>query len=1589
MSIKFSNNLSTTISVGISDTDTSLTVVDASGYPDISAAADYCYTTLYKLTDGTIYEIVKVTSISGNVLTIERGQDGTSGLAWLADDGVQMRYNKASIEDHSSTYVKDLGDTPSGGYTGEAGNSLVVNSTEDGVEYTARQPQLTANLVVSVDYSGGGDYTNLQAAFDAVAPYNPGPYTITINVLNIPSLTDSADFALYVLGGSYAHVTIDMGEDTGNPDGTDTVLYPTGLPAAVHTYVYDFDATIAPKVRGKINMQSQITGFLRSINGAVADFQDSTVLYGTNGTSGTNSVALHATVVSTINARTSNVSGAYIGYKANNSSILFAQNGISECTLNGCLCTNQSELMAVNVDFVNGTNGTSPLVPALSKSGSYVDNKNQSGSQTYAKGQTNTSGDEFSKTPNVIDGDGIIYDSDSVEFEGLWVRDGDIITPAIGGDNLTIEGDINVDTINESTANNGVNIEGVLLKDSNIIIDFDKYIKFGNDSGSLANVLGWYHFNTGSGTNIIDSSGNNNDFIMYGSPAWNTTDPHLGASNVEFFNNTDYLSNAISDSDLYSFEFTDSFTFEGWVRVKAVAAAARYLLSKGTSSIGYGICIKANGNLEVELNVNGASRAIRREVNFDFESSLNNWHYISVTYDGSTTLSGLVVKIDDTIYSTASSTDNYSGGDTLVTTQDFQFSGVNGSNSAARDIDLDEWRVHDEVLSDSEITIYYNSGTGTENIGLSSLELKAINDPVSQALELGFNGTPEQFNFHKSGQFSLSIGAGINEFSTDGTLSGNSDIAVPTEKAVKTYVDGAVSTWDEVMHNGNVFTAVDTENLSVEINQNDVTNNPAALIITNTGTGNDITAPNFSLANGDLGLTGDLTLDGNILTANSSLIYLSANEPTAQTLTIAAFNAGAGAGNISMSATTGLVNVDAAYGVQFSNYGDDSDWREIGFYSENTGTGTGNIVFDAYDDIIFQSDGTELMKLENTGDLTLADGDLTVVGDGTFGASGNTVISDGGLVNVSASGGSFVRLLGGGDTYFDMRSGPASAGNINLWFFWRDDWVGSGEGWTVGMDNQPVGNRDNFVIKSFYNQTIPEFMVTKDGKVAINKEIPTVELDVVGDAAIAGDLNVIDSNITITSDVWDELAFESTRTDTGTVGQTAYRHEGTAVVLIQGQVTDEVNHYGALEFYVKDTDGLSSRLTIAKDSVLNGTLNISDTQAGDLMNALKLCNNSSTAGTATAALFATQDNCVAKGGIFFQNTAGDANGRGTLYIANDAVDDANPVQIGDAAITIASNKDVTLAADLNIANGDINLASNNYFNFGDSNELQLNVGTTDVQITGNTGDMYLETYGGDLNINAENDDVYITSDYGAGDIYLYGDVSISGSVGILDNEILNIGTGNDLQITHNGTDTTITNTTGKLILDNTDNNDEIIARLGSDDGATSFQVQNNSGTSVFSVAGNGYITQNIAKADLYVSSASATASVTPGSPINIMSNSTTAAGGITSNDFTIGTNGRLTYTGTETKVFDVEAICSMTTGSNTRLVSLFIAKNAAVIANSEQRRYVSTGADVGNMSVGWTVSLATNDYVEVHVDVNTATTVTPETCRFKAVQELV
>lgn len=88
--LRFKNNASTTLSGLINDSQTTITVVNASGFPVLSAG-DYFYATMYEVSGSTEIniEIVKVTATNGAIWTVVRGQDGTTARA---RDGVTTCY---------------------------------------------------------------------------------------------------------------------------------------------------------------------------------------------------------------------------------------------------------------------------------------------------------------------------------------------------------------------------------------------------------------------------------------------------------------------------------------------------------------------------------------------------------------------------------------------------------------------------------------------------------------------------------------------------------------------------------------------------------------------------------------------------------------------------------------------------------------------------------------------------------------------------------------------------------------------------------------------------------------------------------------------------------------------------------------------------------------------------------------------------------------------------------------------------------------------------------------------------------------------------------------------------------------------------------------------------------------------------------------------------------------------------------------------------------------------------------------------------------------------------------------------------------
>lgn len=95
MGVKYSNNAGTLLTNNITDAATSFDVDDVSEFPAVGGA-DYMYLTL---ADNTNIEIIKVTGIAGNTLTCVRGQDGTSGTAFLSGDRCELRFCTIMLTD--------------------------------------------------------------------------------------------------------------------------------------------------------------------------------------------------------------------------------------------------------------------------------------------------------------------------------------------------------------------------------------------------------------------------------------------------------------------------------------------------------------------------------------------------------------------------------------------------------------------------------------------------------------------------------------------------------------------------------------------------------------------------------------------------------------------------------------------------------------------------------------------------------------------------------------------------------------------------------------------------------------------------------------------------------------------------------------------------------------------------------------------------------------------------------------------------------------------------------------------------------------------------------------------------------------------------------------------------------------------------------------------------------------------------------------------------------------------------------------------------------------------------------------------------
>ena len=101
------NNAQTVLAAGISSSATSLTVNTGTGslFPSPASGTNFFKLTLVDAATGLITEIVHVTARSGDVMTIERAQEGTVARAWSAND---IAANTYLIKHSNDSYMFKL-----------------------------------------------------------------------------------------------------------------------------------------------------------------------------------------------------------------------------------------------------------------------------------------------------------------------------------------------------------------------------------------------------------------------------------------------------------------------------------------------------------------------------------------------------------------------------------------------------------------------------------------------------------------------------------------------------------------------------------------------------------------------------------------------------------------------------------------------------------------------------------------------------------------------------------------------------------------------------------------------------------------------------------------------------------------------------------------------------------------------------------------------------------------------------------------------------------------------------------------------------------------------------------------------------------------------------------------------------------------------------------------------------------------------------------------------------------------------------------------------------------------------------------------
>lgn len=95
---QYANKGATTLAIDVLPSDLVVNVVDSSSLPVIDGITQYFYMVLERA-DVSEFEVVKVTLVVGNALTVQRAQGGTLANNFFIGDRAENRVTKSTLDE--------------------------------------------------------------------------------------------------------------------------------------------------------------------------------------------------------------------------------------------------------------------------------------------------------------------------------------------------------------------------------------------------------------------------------------------------------------------------------------------------------------------------------------------------------------------------------------------------------------------------------------------------------------------------------------------------------------------------------------------------------------------------------------------------------------------------------------------------------------------------------------------------------------------------------------------------------------------------------------------------------------------------------------------------------------------------------------------------------------------------------------------------------------------------------------------------------------------------------------------------------------------------------------------------------------------------------------------------------------------------------------------------------------------------------------------------------------------------------------------------------------------------------------------------